>query len=95
MLVSFCDWMRRQRGASDATLSIYRFELRAFIKELGEDPRVYDTRSLRQFVLDKNRRSGWARHIETHDCPAADVDGQTQPGSTDWLTIFVDDHYVD
>jgi len=23
MLVSFCDWMRRQRGASDATLSIY------------------------------------------------------------------------
>jgi hypothetical protein len=27
MLVSFCDWMRRQRGASDATLSIYRFEL--------------------------------------------------------------------
>ncbi len=60
MLVSFCDWMRRHRGASDATLSIYRFELRAFIKELGEDPRMYDARNLRQFVLDKNRRSGWA-----------------------------------
>jgi site-specific recombinase XerD len=60
MLVSFCDWMRPQRGASDATLSIYRFELRAFIKELGEDPRIYDARNLRQFVLDKNRRSGWA-----------------------------------
>jgi len=60
MLVSFCDWMRRQRGASDATLSIYRFELRAFIEELGEDPRMYDARNLRQFVLDKNRRSGWA-----------------------------------
>ena len=39
ILVSFCDWMRRQRGASDATLSIYRFELRAFIKKLGEEPR--------------------------------------------------------
>jgi len=60
MLVSFCDWMRRQRGASDATLSIYRFELRAFIKELGEDPRVYGARNLRQFVLDKSRQSGWA-----------------------------------
>lgn len=60
MLVSFCDWMRRHRGASDATLRIYRFELRAFIKELGEDPRMYDARNLRQFVLDKNRRSGWA-----------------------------------
>ena len=60
MLVSFCDWMRRQRGASDATLSIYRFELRAFIKDLGEDPHLYDARNLRQFVLDKSRRSGWA-----------------------------------
>jgi integrase/recombinase XerD len=60
MLVSFCDWMRRQRGASDATLSIYRFELRAFIKKLGEDPRMYDARNLRQFVLDKSQQSGWA-----------------------------------
>ena len=42
VLASFCDWMRQQRGASDATLSIYRFELRAFIKELGEDPRILD-----------------------------------------------------
>jgi hypothetical protein len=33
--VSFCDRMRRQRGASDATLSIYKFELRGFIKKLG------------------------------------------------------------
>jgi site-specific recombinase XerD len=31
VLASFCEWMRRQRGATDATLSIYRFELRAFI----------------------------------------------------------------
>ena len=60
MLVSFCDWMRRQRGASDATLSIYKFELRAFIKKLGEDPRMYDARNLRQFVLDKSQQSGWA-----------------------------------
>jgi integrase/recombinase XerD len=60
MLVSFCDWMRRQRGVSDATLSIYRFELRAFIKKLGEEPRVYDARNLRQFVLDKSQQSGWA-----------------------------------
>ena len=60
MLVSFCDWMRRQRGVSDATLSIYRFELRAFIKDLGEDPRLYDARNLRQFVLAKSRHSGWA-----------------------------------
>ena len=60
MLVSFCDWMRRQRGVSDVTLSIYRFELHAFIKKLGEEPRMYDARNLRQFVLDKSQQSGWA-----------------------------------
>ena len=60
MLTAFCDWMRRQRGVSDATLSIYSFELGAFIKELGEDPRMYDALNLRQFVLDKSQHSGWA-----------------------------------
>jgi integrase/recombinase XerD len=60
VLASFCDWMRQQRGVSDTTLSIYRFELRAFLTELGEDPRIYDARNLRQFVLDKSRHSGWA-----------------------------------
>jgi integrase/recombinase XerD len=60
VIASFCEWMRRQRGASDATLSIYRYELRAFIKELGEDPSMYDAQNLRSFVLRKSRHSGGA-----------------------------------
>jgi integrase/recombinase XerD len=60
ILATFCDWMRQQRGVSDTTLSIYRYELHAFLTELGEDPRMYDARNLRQFVLDKSRHSGWA-----------------------------------
>ena len=60
VLATFCDWMRQQRGVSDTTLSIYRLELRAFLAELGEDPRMYAARNLRQFVLDKSRHSGWA-----------------------------------
>ena len=48
MLTAFCDWMRRQRGVSGATLSIYRLELRAFIKDLGEDVRRI-RRHLRRF----------------------------------------------
>jgi integrase/recombinase XerD len=51
--------MRQQRGASDTTLSIYRLELRAFLAELDEEPRMYGARNLRQFVLDKSRHSGW------------------------------------
>jgi site-specific recombinase XerD len=60
LLVLFCDWMRRQRGVSDATLSIYSFELGAVIKKLGEDPSRYDAKNLRQFVLEKSQHSGWA-----------------------------------
>jgi integrase/recombinase XerD len=60
LLVLFCDWMRRQRGASDATLSIYSFELGAVIKKLSEDPSRYDAKNLRQFVLEKSQNSGWA-----------------------------------
>jgi site-specific recombinase XerD len=56
----FCDWMRRQRGASDATLSIYSFELRTFIEKLGDDPTTYNARNIRQFVLNKSEHSGWA-----------------------------------
>jgi integrase/recombinase XerD len=60
LLVLFCDWMRRQRGVSNATLSIYSFELGALIKKLGEDPSRYDAKNLRQFVLEKSQHSGWA-----------------------------------
>jgi len=52
--------MRQQRGVSDTTLSIYRFELRAFLTELGENPRLYSARNLRQFVLAKTRNCGSA-----------------------------------
>jgi integrase/recombinase XerD len=60
VLAFFCDWMRRQRGVSDATLSIYSFELGALIEKLGEDPSRYNAQNLRQFVLDKSQHSGWA-----------------------------------
>jgi integrase/recombinase XerD len=59
-LGAFCEWMRQQRGVSDTTLSIYRFELRAFLTELGENPRLYSARNLRQFVLAKTRNCGSA-----------------------------------
>src|SRR5580700_3558323 len=50
---------------------------------------------MRQHHCYRQDRRRIERNIETHDCPAGDVDGQTQPGTTDWLAVFVDDHYVD
>jgi len=60
LLVSFCGWMRKQRGTCDATLDSYRRHVRDLLKSIGEDPGRFDAQSLRQFVLDTSKRCGWA-----------------------------------
>lgn len=60
LLVSFCGWMRQQRGTCDATLDNYRHHVRDLLKSIGEDPGRFDAQSLRQFVLDTSKRCGWA-----------------------------------
>ncbi len=60
LLVSFCDWMRRQRGTCDATLYGYSIPVRDLLKKLGEDPGKFDAQKLRQFILDTNQCCGWA-----------------------------------
>src|SRR5664280_395980 len=60
LLVSFCGWMRKQRGTCDATLYSYRRHVRDLLKSMGEDPGRFDAQSLRQFVLDASKRCGWA-----------------------------------
>jgi len=60
LLVSFCRWMRQQRGTCDATLYNYGIHLRELLKSLGEDPGGFDAHNLRQFVLDTSQRCGWA-----------------------------------
>jgi len=60
LFTEFCQWMRRQRGTSDLTLYNYSLSIRDLLKRLGEDPVRFDARSLRQFVLEKSQKSGWA-----------------------------------
>jgi site-specific recombinase XerD len=60
LLVSFCDWMRQQRGTCDATLYGYSIPVRDLLKKLGEDPGTFDAQNLRQFILDTSQRCGWA-----------------------------------
>lgn len=61
LLRAFCEWMRDQRGTSERTLYNYSLPIREFIHHLGEDPNKFDARSLRQFVLEQNQCSGWAK----------------------------------
>jgi site-specific recombinase XerD len=60
LLSAFCRWMRDQRGTCEATLSNYGRHIRDLLKRLGEEPSRFDARSLRTFVLEKSRASGWA-----------------------------------
>lgn len=60
LLLSFCDWMRQQRGTCDATLNGYSIPIRDLLKKLGEDPSRFEAQNLRQFILDTSQRCGWA-----------------------------------
>lgn len=60
ILVSFDSWMRQQRGTCDATLYNYGLDLRDLLKDLGEDPATFSAQALRNFVLKRTQRCGWA-----------------------------------
>lgn len=60
LVVSFCEWMRQQRGTCDDTVKNYCLDLRELLKKLGEDPAKFDARNLRKFVLERSQRHGWS-----------------------------------
>lgn len=60
LLAGFNAWMRQQRGTADPTLYNYGIPLRDLLTRVGEDPNRLDAQSLRQFVLERSRKCGWA-----------------------------------
>jgi site-specific recombinase XerD len=52
LLLAFWDWMREQRGTSDATLYNYAIHIRELLVRVRERPDALDARTLRQFVLE-------------------------------------------
>jgi integrase/recombinase XerD len=60
LLRAFCRWMHEQRGTCETTLSNYARPIRALLARLGEEPSQFDASSLRSFVLERSRVSGWA-----------------------------------
>ncbi len=60
LLKSFGDWMRNQRGTTQATLCNYGRPIRALIERFGEDPSDLNARQLREFVLEQSRSCGRA-----------------------------------
>jgi integrase/recombinase XerD len=60
LLIAFCQWMRQQRGTSDPTLYNYSLSIRELLKCLEGDPGKFNAHTLRQFVLEKSQKCGWA-----------------------------------
>ena len=59
LLSAFCQWMHQQRGVSDVTLSTYSIYIRELLRRIGDQPSRFNTRRLREFVLEKSR--SWGR----------------------------------
>jgi integrase/recombinase XerD len=60
ILVLFREWMRKNRGTCEATLSNYCPHLRSLLRAVGDDTNKFEARSLRQFVQKAAQRGGWA-----------------------------------
>jgi len=60
LLTAFYTWMRQQRGTSDRSLFKYNIPLRDLLKRIGEDPGRLDAEGLRQVVLERSQKCGWA-----------------------------------
>lgn len=59
LLSVFCEWMRQQRGTRDVTLNSYSIYIRELLQRFGEQPRRFDARQLRAFILQKSRSCEW------------------------------------
>ncbi|UIF88197.1 hypothetical protein KAF44_20400 (plasmid) [Cupriavidus necator] len=64
--LSFCQWMRQQRGICDATLYNHGIALRDLFRR-GDDLGKLNARDLRQFILEQSMMKGWAasKHCTT------------------------------
>jgi site-specific recombinase XerD len=60
--------MHQQRGISDVTLSTYSIYIRDLLRRVGDQPSRFNTRRLREFVLEKSR--SWGRGA-TKNCTTA------------------------
>jgi integrase/recombinase XerD len=53
ILGEFRSWSRQHRGTKETTLDLYDTTLRDFIKVLGDVPRTYTAKAIRDFVLNR------------------------------------------
>jgi len=68
LLTAFYNWMRKNRGTTGATLRPYGRTIKAFLKRFGDNPGMFNAKSLREFVVETGQRSG---RSEAKNCTTA------------------------
>ena len=58
ILGEFRSWMKEHRGLKETTLDLYEFTLLGLIKSLGDEPRAYTAKSIRDFVFNQAKPHG-------------------------------------
>jgi len=51
LFLEFREWMRTQRGTLDSTINTYRQPIADLLQSLGTEPKDFDARGLREFLL--------------------------------------------
>ena len=58
LVAHFRDWLRKHRGASDATIELYIRDAARLVAALGDDPEGWEPAAIRSFFLDRASRCG-------------------------------------
>jgi site-specific recombinase XerD len=96
LIVSFRNWFRQHRGATESTLRLYTRGAAALIGALGGDPRCWKAVQVREFMLDRSRHCGagttqklvtslraFLRYLRFRGLCSADLD-QAVPAFAHW-----------
>ena len=58
LVIGFNAWLRKHRGASDATIKLYARDASRLLTALGEDPTSWDAAAIRRAFMDRASTSG-------------------------------------
>jgi site-specific recombinase XerD len=58
LVIGFKAWLRKHRGASDATIKLYARDAGRLLPALGEDPTSWDAAAIRRTFMDRASTSG-------------------------------------
>jgi len=58
ILIEYRRWLRKHRGAAESTVRLYSKDAADLLKRLGDDPRRWDAKGVRDYFLDRASKCG-------------------------------------